>query len=149
MLDPKDKKGWQKDALCCPVKYTRIITRERWYAQLVMGGAAPTKDRSIGDGVLGLDIGPSTIATFSLEQAKLQTFCPTVVQPCKKLRKVERAMDRSRRATNPGNFNADRTVKKGSKTWNRSGRYQKLALKRKELDRRLASERKRAHGQFS
>ena len=149
MLDPKDKKGWQKDALSCPVKYTRIIKRDRWYAQLVMEGAAPTKDRSIGDGVVGLDIGPSTIATFSLEQANLQTFCPTVVQPWKKLRKVERAMDRSRRATNPGNFNADRTVKKASKKWNRSRRYQKLALKRKELDRRLASERKRAHGQFS
>ena len=46
MLDPKDKKGWQKDALSCPVKYTRIIKRDRWYAQLVMEGAAPTKDRS-------------------------------------------------------------------------------------------------------
>jgi hypothetical protein len=58
-------------------------------------------------------------------------------------------MDRSRRATNPGNVNADGTVKKGSKKWNRSRRYQKLALKRKELDRRLASERKRAHGQLA
>jgi hypothetical protein len=58
-------------------------------------------------------------------------------------------MDRSRRATNPENFNHDRTVKKGSNKWTHSGRYQKLAVKRRERERRLASERKRAHGEFA
>ena len=149
MLDPKDKKGWQNDCLSCPVKYTRIIKRERWYAQLVMEGAAPTKDHAFGDGVVGLDIGPSTIATFSLEQANLETFCPTVVQPWKEVRKIERAMDRSRRASNPDNYNEDRTVKKGSKKWIRSHRYQKLTLNARERERRLASERKRAHGELA
>jgi hypothetical protein len=67
MLDRKDKNGWHKHALSCPVNYTRIIKRDRWYAQLVMEGAAPPKDHSIGDGGVGLDAGPSTIATFSLE----------------------------------------------------------------------------------
>jgi hypothetical protein len=43
ILDPKDKKGWQKDALSWPVKYTRIIKREirgqaRWYAQIIVEG---------------------------------------------------------------------------------------------------------------
>jgi putative transposase len=55
------------------------------------------------EGEVGLDIGPSTIATFSLEEANLEPFCPTVIQPWKELRQIERAMDRSRRDTNPDN----------------------------------------------
>jgi hypothetical protein len=154
LLDPGDKGSWQKEALSSRVKYTRILRRTvrgqvRWYAQIVMEGVAPAKGRKISDGVVGLDIGPSTIASFSLEEAKLQPFCPTVIQPWKELRQVERAMDRSRRATNPENFNANGTVKKGRKKWHRSTRYRKLANERKERERCLASERKRAHGQLA
>jgi putative transposase len=154
MLDPKDKDGWQQEALACRVKYTRILRRKvrgkaRWYAQIVMEGLPPTKGRVTGQGVVGLDIGPSTIASFSLEQAKLEPFCPTVTQPWKELRQIERAMDRSRRATNPEYFNANGTVKKGKKKWNRSRGYQMLSLKRKERERRLAAERKRSHGQLA
>ena len=154
MLDPKDKDGWQHEALACRVKYTRILRRKvrgktRWYAQIVMEGSPPTKGRVIGQGVVGLDIGPSTIASFSLERANLEPFCPTVAQPWIELRRIERAMDRSRRATNPEHFNANGTVKKGPKKWKRSRRFQKLALKRKERERRLAAERKRSHGQLA
>jgi putative transposase len=154
ILDPKIKDGWQQEALACRVKYTRILRRTirgkaRWYAQLVMEGLAPTKGRVTGQGVVGLDIGPSTIASFSLEQANLEPFCPTVIQPWKELRRIERAMDRSRRATNPEHFNANGTIKKGPKKWKRSWRFQKLALKRKERERRLAAERKRSHRQLA
>jgi putative transposase len=154
MLDPKDKDGWQQEALGCQVKYTRILRQEvrgktRWYAQIVMEGLAPTKGRKISEGVVGLDIGPSTIASFSLEQANLEPFCPTVTQPWKEIRRLERAMDRSRGATNPEHFNANGTVKKGKKKWKRSRRYQKLALKRRERERRLGQERKRSHGQLA
>jgi putative transposase len=154
MLDPKDKHHWQKDALGCRVKYTRILRREvrgktRWYAQLVMEGNTPTKGRSVVEGEVGLDIGPSTIATFSLEEANLEPFCPTVIQPWKELRQTERAMDRSRRDTNPDNYEANGTVKNGPKKWNRSRRYILLARKRKELERRLAAERKRSHGELA
>lgn len=51
-------------------------------------------------------------------------------------------MDRSRRATNPDNFENDGTVRKGRKTWNRSARYRKLAVKRRERKMSLAAERK-------
>jgi len=154
LLDPKDKYNWQKESLSSRVKYTRILRRAvkeriRWYAQIVMEGVAPAKGRAVGEGIVGLDIGPSTIASFSLDEAKLQPFCPTVIQPWKELRRTERGMDRSRRATNPENFNTDRTVKKGRKQWHRSRRYVLLARKRKEVERRLAAERKRSHGQLT
>ena len=44
-------------------------------------------------------------------------------------------MDRSSRATNPKNYNADGTVKKGYKTWTYSNRYKRLKAKHTELCR--------------
>src|ERR1700737_2699042 len=99
--------------------------------------------------MVGLDIGPSTIASFSLEQANLELFCPTIIQPWDELRRIERAMDRSRRACNPDNFNQDGIVKKRAKTWTRSRRYILLARKRKELERRLSAERKRSQSELA
>ena len=86
---------------------------------------------------------------YSDTGAAFDRFCPTVTQPWKKTRRLQRAMDRSRRATNPECFNPNRTWKKGAKATVRSRRYQALALKRRERDRRLASERKRSHGQLA
>ena len=47
----------------------------------------------------------------------------------------KRQMDRSRRATNPQNYNPDGTIKKGKKTWKYSDRYKKLKAKHAELCR--------------
>ena len=116
MLDPNDKGRWQQEALGRRVKYTRILRRKvrgkTRYAQLVQEGLPPTKGRVTGQGVVGLDIGPSTIASFSMEQAILEPFCPTVTQPWKELRTIERALDRSRRATNPSSARRERDGQK-------------------------------------
>jgi hypothetical protein len=58
-------------------------------------------------------------------------------------------MDRSARTTNPEHFNANGTLKKGPKKWKRSERFRRDAVKRQELERRLAAERKRSHGQLA
>ena len=153
MRDPYDADGFQAEALTRRIKYPRIIRRElrgreRWYAQLVLEGIAPER-RLTGSGAVGLDIGPSTIAMVSDGDAAFETFCPKVEQPWRDLRKLERAMDRSRRATNPDAFNADGTWRRGAKATVRSRRYQQLAIKRRERERQLASERKRAHGELA
>ena len=57
-------------------------------------------------------------------------------------------MDRSRRATNPDNYNEDGTIKKqGSKrvVWNKSNHYNKYENKLKELYRKQADVRKYQH----
>lgn len=56
--------------------------------------------------------------------ALLAQFCAEVVQP-KELKGEQRAQDRSRRATDPDNYDADGTLKRGSRKWQRSNRYQK------------------------
>lgn len=54
-------------------------------------------------------------------------------------------MDRSRRACNPGNYEADGAVKKGRLEWVDSNRYKRLAAERKEIFRRAAWKRKCSH----
>jgi putative transposase len=153
-LDPRDPDGWQSQALACRTKYCRVLRKtirgqSRWYCQLIQEGSAPQKTKNlISEGSVGLDIGPSTIAVVSDVNAKVQQFCPTVQEPWKASRVIQRAMDRSRRATNPEHYRENGTVKPGRHQWNHSGRYRKLKTKLFETQRCLAAERRRSHGQL-
>ncbi|MBS6928852.1 MAG: hypothetical protein KH152_10245, partial [Finegoldia magna] len=60
----------------------------------------------------------------------------------KKLRRLDRKLERSKRSNNPDNYNIDGTTKKGKRKWIYSKRYIKLRQKRKDLYRKLASKRK-------
>ncbi|ALG75643.1 hypothetical protein VY88_27915 [Azospirillum thiophilum] len=154
-LDPCDRDGWQRQALSCRTKYVRVLRRSvrgktRWYAQLVQEGLAPRKERlPVGAGIVGLDLGPSTIAAVSDTDATLEPFCPGVADMDRVIRRLQRAMDRSRRATNPDAFNADGTYRRGARIAVRSRRYRVLAAKKAEVERCLAAERKRAHGELA
>ncbi len=154
MMDPRDKEEWQAQALSCRTKYCRVIKRTlrgkvAWYCQLVQEGCPPRKTQNIiAEGDVGLDIGPSTIAVVSDVKAKLHTFCPTVQEPWKETRRLQRAMDRSRRATNPDNYTANGKAKPGRHKWNKSSRYKKLRISFADTQRKLAAERKRAHGEL-
>ncbi len=154
-LDPRDVHGWQKQALQDKTKYVRVLRRTikgrtRWFAQLVQQGYAPRKVKNPqGHGVVGLDLGPSTIAIASEEEAHLKRFCDEVDQLDKIIRQIQRAMDRSRRATNPHAFYEDGTFKKGARITVRSTGYIKLALEKAEVERRLAEARKRSQGELA
>ena len=144
MLDPKDKRDWQREALAARTKYVRIIRREikgrvRWFCQLVQEGLPPAT-HTTKDGTVGLDIGPSSIAAVSSDDAILEQLCPSVVEPWNDCRRIQRAMDRSRRATNLDNFDAKGRAIKGKRRWNRSQRYQALAASKRERDRVLAAD---------
>ncbi|MBO0739081.1 MAG: hypothetical protein J2P48_21450, partial [Alphaproteobacteria bacterium] len=115
MLDRKDRRGWQAEALAAPAKYVSLVRRRikgraRWFCQLVPRGEEPLLREPVND-VVGLDIGPSTIAAVSNADAILERFCPEVEEPW--LRRIQHAMDRSRRATNPENYSPDGAIRKG------------------------------------
>jgi Probable transposase. len=153
--DPRDRDGWQEQALSCRTKYVRVLRRNvrgrtRWYAQLVQEGQPPRKERRpVGEGVVGLDLGPSTIAAVSEADATLELFCPTVADMDRVIRRFQRAMDRSRRATNPDVFNPDGTYRRVARIAVRSRRYRRLQARKADLERRLAAERKRAQGELA
>ena len=156
-LDRKDKKLWQANALGHSTKYCRIVKRtirgrNRWYVQLVQRGTAP-RLHDVNGGTVGLDIGPSEIAVVTDRDATVERFCQTIEQPWKESRRIDRAMDRSRRATNLERFDEKgRWIKRRrgqpKQRLVRSIRYLHLASERRETERRLAAERKRSHGQL-
>jgi len=57
----------------------------------------------------------STVAVVGDEAASLVRFCDTVTQPWKATRRLQRAMDRSKRATDPQCSSDRGTWKKGQK----------------------------------
>ena len=153
-LLPSEKRDpYLHQALACRTKYCRILWRNikgkrRWFAQLMQEGIPPAKHESAHGKIVGLDVGPSTVAVVGDHSALLVKFCDTVVHPWEEIRRIQRAMDRSRRATNPQCFNKDGTWKKGQK-FVPSKRYLSLRAEYAETERKLVAERKRAHGELA
>ena len=152
-LDLKDKRQWQAHALAAPTKYVRLVRRrigahQRWFCQLVQEGTAPRVRRAV-EGVVGLDIGPSTLAMVSGTDAALEGLCPEVQEPWREIRRAQRGLDRSRRAMNRENYNGDGTVARGVRYWRYSQRYRRRQRCKAEWERKLAARRKRAHGQLA
>lgn len=137
-------------------KYCRITWRmqqgkRRWFVQLIQAGVAPAKYDFMANGkVVGLDIGPSTVAVVGDQAVGLEQFAPSVEHPWKRMRALQRAQDRSRRATNPALYHANGTAKRGaSKGWVRSSRYRARQARLQDIERKLAEARKRDHGHLA
>jgi transposase len=151
--------------LASRIKYVRLVRRRfnnktRYYAQLVCEGKPFTKPKNqIGFGVVGLDIGPSTIAIVGESAAKLDSFAPELNSVSKQIRQLQRKMERSKRANNPNNYNPDfvdakgkrkkGTVKKGCQKWNESKTYHSTRRAKANLERKLAAHRKSLHGRLA
>ncbi|CAK0765666.1 transposase [Gammaproteobacteria bacterium] len=153
MLASGEQDPYLIQGLAHRTKYCRIVWRNvkssrRWFVQLMQEGIPPIKHAIKKDAVVGLDIGPGTIAVVGDNSASLVKFCDAVIQPWKEIRRLQRKMDRSRRITNPHCFNADGTWKKGRKI-TPSRRYTKTRVEYSEIERKLAEERKRAHGELA
>jgi hypothetical protein len=147
----KDRHEYVQRALACRTKYCRIVWRmihgkRRWFVQLLQQGVAPQRYRTVADAVVGLDVGPSTVAVTGDTAAGLFKLAPDVEQPWRQVRRIQRAMNHSRRATNPQAFNPDGTYKHGARIAVRSARYTKLRQRLAETERVLAARRNRAHG---
>ena len=97
-------------------KYIR--KKYKYYVQIVWKGKPPVKvdvktgesKHCIGNGDVGIDIGTSTIAIASQSDVKLLELADKVQNIENQKQKLLRKMDRSRRATNPNNYNEDGSI---------------------------------------
>lgn len=153
-ISPKDDDEYARLALLDKTKYVRILKREvrgkiRYFVQLIQEGYPPTKrNRKVANDVtkrIGLDIGTSTIAISSESSLELRELAPACHNDEKEISRMQRKMDRSKRSTNPDNFNENGTIKKGRLTWKYSKRCEKLRQNCKELYRKVAVQRKMSH----
>jgi len=162
---------WDDPVVCHglkhPIKYARLVRRKasspnaqgadvqgyRYYAQLILEGKPHQKKKhTVGSDVVGLDLGPSTIAIVPQEgEAHLLPLCEELKPDARAKRRLERKLDRQRRASNPGNYDEKGRIKKRGKrrlTWKNSKGY--LATRRRlaHTERKLAAHRKSLHGRL-
>ncbi|EFH81667.1 transposase IS605 OrfB [Ktedonobacter racemifer DSM 44963] len=147
------------------IKYARLIQRpasspraagadaqgSRYVVQLALEGKPHHKPKhTIGQGIVGADLGPSTLALVPQQgEASLQVFCAELAPEACAIRRLQRQMDRQRRAGNPEHYDEKGRVKKQGKKrlpWKNSKRYQATRRRKATRERKLAAHRKSLHG---
>ncbi len=139
------------------VKYCRLLTRtirgrERAFAQLVLEGEALRKAKHpVGDGVVGLDLGPSQVAVVTEGHAETMPFCHGLDRKEAARRRYQRKLDRQRRANSPENYNPGGTVKpqRLRKPWKASRAQVGTRTALAEVQRALAAQRKALQGHLA
>ena len=122
--------------------FIHITIEGKAHQQFKADGVTPR--HTYGTGRVGIDIGTQTIAYTSDKEVGLKNLSErgmTISHAERQERLLRRKMDRSRRATNPDNYNEDGTIKKGRKKWVKSHRYKKLQMAFRELCRKNAESR--------
>ncbi|WP_234797265.1 transposase [Mycobacteroides chelonae] len=129
---------------------TVINGRETYRMQLVCDGH-PTRRHQVGAGRVSFDLGPSQIAV-AVEHSEgswsgwIEPLADQIRLDTKRLRQVQRKLDRQHRAGSPACFNPEGTHKRLRCCWQRSRAAQRIAVELAELHRRLAEHRKTLHG---
>jgi hypothetical protein len=149
------------------VKYARLIVRQasssraegtdaqgqRYFVQLALSGVPYHKPKHlVGQDTVGLDLGPSTLAIVPRAgEARLEVFCAKLAPQTATIRRLQRQMERQRRANNPDNYDAKGQIKKRGKQrlrWNHSKRYMATRRRKATRERKLAAHRKSLHGRL-
>ena len=148
------------------IKYARLIQRKasspkaqgadgegfRYYVQLALEGVPYHKPKhAVGTDILGADLGPSTIALVPQQgEASLEVFCEGLAPDEKQVGRLQRQMDRQRRAANPDNYDEKGRIRSagGKKKlhWKSSKSYEKMRQRRASKERKLAAHRQSLHG---
>ncbi len=150
---------WLAAALQHPVKYCRLVwsqegVRRAWRVQLILEGQAPIKasrlehlapEGSVG----GLDLGVSTVAWATPEIAGVDPLAPSASLDFAELRRLQRRLDRQRRANNPENYDEAGRAKRGQRTWVVSQGMRATQAQIASLQARLARRRRNEHGQLT
>jgi transposase len=150
------KNPYHLHALAHRVKFSRIVKKvikgkSRWYVQMVLEGK-PYKnpEHTTQNGkVVGLDLGPRTIAVSTLETSFQQEFCPQLKKKQKEIRLLQRKLERSRRTNNPQNYDEKGRIKKGKKVWKTTNSYKRTKTELKDLNRKQAYHRKSLQGKLA
>jgi hypothetical protein len=154
--------------LAHPVKYARLVRRpasspraqgadrqgERYVVQLVLAGVPYHKPKHCaGTDTVGLDLGPASIAIVPREgEARLEKLCAELRPDTRAIRRLQRRMERQRRAANPEHYDERGRFKKrgtGAKGWKQSHGYQVSRRRKAAHERKLAAHRKSLHGQLA
>jgi len=104
----------------------------------------------VGSDTIGADLGPSTIALVAREgAASLERLGEELAPEEEQIHRLQRKMNRQRRAANPEHYDERGRIKKAGKTclpWKNSRGYERTRRHKAEKERKLAAHRKSLHG---
>lgn len=134
------------DISYCEIKREMFPNGWHYYALVCLKGDAPKKMRSVGNGVMGIDPGTSTIAGVSDTAVVLEELAPDSQKYNKKIVRLQRQMDTSKRLSNPGKYLPNGTInKKNRDRWKFSKTYFKKRRMLKSLYRKKTAYIKQSH----
>lgn len=144
LVIPVDKKHFtwyeqqvlKQEIRYCRLKKAVIRGKDRYFLDIVFRGSIPVKKETKQEGSVELNIGPQKLALVSPQEACVYTFPMKDRRLETKKRELSQYMERSRRSMNPDNYHSDGRIKKGSKQWIYSKKYQKARLQYQELCRK-------------
>jgi hypothetical protein len=153
-LDKTGRDIVERHARTCDIVQTRILRKRirgqwRYFAQLVLAGTPaerPWLSEGAHTGTLGLDLGLNIVAVDSDAHSAIYAHSATesAQAQAQRLRRLRRALDRSRRATNPHCFDAKGRWIKGKRITRVSRTYRKLRAQQAEIERVIREERNNA-----
>jgi putative transposase len=116
----------------------------KWYVSFTVVRSPKRRWARRPHAVVRVDVGLRQLATLSTG-AQVENLRPLQVS-LRKLRRLQRSLDRQRRANNPGNYRPDGTVKPGRREWVKSKRMLRTEAAVRRLHERVANvRREQAH----
>lgn len=161
---------WQDPVVCHGlkhrIKYTRLVRRQasspqaqgadregyRYSVQLALEGVPYRKPKHAHGGTetVGLDIGPSSIAIVTQSgKARFESVGSALHEDVRKTKRLERKLDRQRRANNPDNYDSKGRVRKGRKMWKQSRGYTVTRCRLASQKRKQVAHRKSIQGRIA
>ena len=140
-------------SLSLPALFCRIVRRDdtartRFAVQVVVDGPA-FRDREFGNGHVGIDMGPSTVAAVSRDGVMLVRLAERVEPDEAEIRRLGRKLDRSRRAGNPECFDDAGRFIKGRRIRHQSNVYKATLRKKRRKEEKSAEHRRNEHGRLA
>lgn len=148
---PKDKdyiiQALDADISYCEIERKMFPNGWHYYIVVYLKGDAPHKLKSVGAGsITGVDIGTSTVAAVSDNTATLKELAPKCKDYNKRIERLLRSMDISKRASNPDKYKSDGTIDRSNHDrWIYSKTYLKNKNRLKALYRQKAAYIKQSH----
>jgi putative transposase len=116
----------------------------KWYVSFTVERSPKRRRARHPNMVVGVDVGIRHLATLSTGE-QVENLRP-LQGALRRLRRVQRSLDRQRRANNPDNYRPDGTVKPGRREWVKSKRMLRTETALRRLHERVANvRREQAH----
>jgi putative transposase len=134
----------ERDEHARVIRATVNRSGSKWYVSFTVERSAKQRSPHRPEAAVGVDVGITRLATLSTGEVLANAH--PLQNALRKLRRLQRQIDRQRRQNNPGNYQADGRTKNGAGQWVKSRRMLRTEALLRRLHERVANlRREQAH----